>query len=318
MLKGVNPSKYFTRIPNCITKSSLTLEEIGLYCTMQAVASESWEYSDVGMARLCNVGVDKIRKARKGLIDKGFLQYSADKNGKGQYSSDLQLVIPHMQGKSSNKAVRLGKTDSEKPTRENRLGKTNSEKLTQENRLGETNSEKPTRLDHDGFTEAENPQQYNTDTQDSKSQTEQGISVNQSIMTDGEIDGYNRLIEKNINLEDLLFLSRHSKEPSYQEERVREIYDLICHVVCFTQPTYRINKAEIPGTAVKSQFLKLTETHVKSVLNEIPFVRDRIQNINAYLITMLYNASIGATIHEEQDIMCEDETGMLWDSVTRY
>ena len=72
--------------------------------------------------------------------------------------------------------------------------------------------------------------------------------------------------------------------------KIDELVSLIVEVICSNKPTVRVNGEEIPQEVVKSQFLKLNESHIEYVLAALKKNNTNVRNIRSYLITTLYNA----------------------------
>ncbi len=78
----------------------------------------------------------------------------------------------------------------------------------------------------------------------------------------------------------------------HDRERFREMYELICDVICVKQESVRINNAYVSWEIVCSRFLKLKSTHLLYVLKCLKQTTTKIGNVRAYLLTALYNAPI--------------------------
>ncbi len=98
---------------------------------------------------------------------------------------------------------------------------------------------------------------------------------------------YRVLIRKNLEYDSFV---TYADKDNPDTELYKEIYELICDVVCINKQTVRINKQDYPYQVVKSQFLKLNNEHVEYVIERMKTNTADIKNIRAYLITALYNA----------------------------
>lgn len=69
-----------------LKEGKLNLKEKGLYIHICSLP-ENWNYSILGMSRICADGVDAIRSAQRKLVEKGFITISPQeiKNGYKQY-----------------------------------------------------------------------------------------------------------------------------------------------------------------------------------------------------------------------------------------
>lgn len=118
--------------------------------------------------------------------------------------------------------------------------------------------------------------------------------INQSIT---ETDGIDRIDFTRQNVrEKYELIVRENISYDYFSEKcpdIREIDELVAlmvEVICSNKPTIRVNGEEIPQEVVKSQFLKLNESHIEYVLAALKKNKSDVRNIRSYLITALYNA----------------------------
>lgn len=100
-----------------------------------------------------------------------------------------------------------------------------------------------------------------------------------------EIEAYRQLIRTNIEYDSFM----QSCDPAEVED-VREIYGLICEVVCVPRETIRIAGEDYPYEIVKAQYLKLDADDIRYVRHCMQQTTTKIRNIKAYLQTALYNA----------------------------
>ncbi|MBP1564078.1 MAG: hypothetical protein J6C38_10245 [Oscillospiraceae bacterium] len=119
--------------------------------------------------------------------------------------------------------------------------------------------------------------------------------INQSICETDGIDRidftrqnvrekYEQIVRENISYDYFL----ENKNTDIRE--IDELVSLIVEVICSNKPTVRANGEEIPQEVVKSQFLKLNESHIEYVLAALKKNNTNVRNIRSYLITALYNA----------------------------
>lgn len=119
--------------------------------------------------------------------------------------------------------------------------------------------------------------------------------INQSICETDGIDRidftrqnvrekYEQIVRENISYDYFL----ENKNTDIRE--IDELVSLIVDVICSNKPTVRANGEEIPQEVVKSQFLKLNESHIEYVLAALKKNNTNVRNIRSYLITTLYNA----------------------------
>lgn len=98
---------------------------------------------------------------------------------------------------------------------------------------------------------------------------------------------YIELVKSNIAYDSYM-----SDPTFWHKDLYEELFMTICDVVCVPRDTMRIGGRLYPYSIVQSQFLKLTNEHLEYVLGKMEQNTSEIKNINAYLVTALYNASI--------------------------
>lgn len=99
------------------------------------------------------------------------------------------------------------------------------------------------------------------------------------------IEQYRRIIKNNIEY-DLLREKLSIGECDYLDE----ILELMVETICVNCEKIRIESKEIPYQLVKARLLKINCMHVEYVINCLQQTTNKIRNIKAYLLTMLYNA----------------------------
>jgi DNA-binding Lrp family transcriptional regulator len=101
-----------------------------------------------------------------------------------------------------------------------------------------------------------------------------------------EIAAYREVIKENIDYENLMA----SQSSEAEKQRIDEIYEIICDVVCSKKGTIRVGGEDKPLEVVKSVFLKLTSEHIEYVTECLDKTYTDIGNIRSYLITALYRS----------------------------
>lgn len=76
---------------------------------------------------------------------------------------------------------------------------------------------------------------------------------------------------------------------SYDRDMIDEIYELIIDTVCSHKKTIRIAGDYKPVSIVKSQFMKLDNTHIQFVLDGLKENTTQVRCIKQYLLAALYN-----------------------------
>ena len=242
---------------------NLSLTERGLLATMHSLPDE-WEFTIAGMGKILPDGEGRIKSSLDGLVKKGYVTKSQIKTTRGRFGRNVIEI-------------------NEKPL---------DEKPPAENSPTENPSaDKPP---------AENRRQYNN-----KKYKNKECSTNQSITLscDGAMDGsedtdnYRDMVAENIHLDWLLEAASQHNE---QEVRmVREVYSVICDMVCYPREKVEIKGVTYPWQVVKAQFLKLRYQHIADILNRIVDADLGIRNMSAYLISTLYTQSLVGTLEAE-------------------
>ena len=82
----------------------------------------------------------------------------------------------------------------------------------------------------------------------------------------------------------------HRNRPYGSQEELDNIVSIMLDCVCSNAEKIRVNGSEQYTSVIRSQFLKLNNEHIQYVLECINKCDSAVQNIRAYLITVLYNA----------------------------
>ena len=255
----VNKNRSYTVMANFnLRDKRLSLKAVGLLSKMLSF-NDGWKFSTRGLSAICKEGPDAILSALRELEKTGYLVRHQERNANGKMGSmvfeiyeEPQEVLP----------------DTEKPHTENPDTVNPA-------------TEQP-------YTD--NPAQRNTE-QVITQEENTNLSNYQSINLDG-MDGmdmrsrYEELIRDNLELD---ILAQNSR---LDMDRINEMVEIMLDVVCSTKPTIRINGEDMPQQVVKSRFLKLNSSHIEYILDAMRDCPSDIRNIRAYMITVLYNASL--------------------------
>jgi len=112
------------------------------------------------------------------------------------------------------------------------------------------------------------------------------LPTNHNNIEDGlvELNNYREIIKSNISFNDLeISLS----ESNYQQ--ATEILELMAEVCALNTQPLKINGNLIPAEVVKSRFLKIDHWDIRYILEYLDGQTDKIKNIRAYLISVLFN-----------------------------
>ena len=111
---------------------------------------------------------------------------------------------------------------------------------------------------------------------------------------EGSTEECRKTIAENIKLDWLLDAAGQRNEDEVRI--VREVYEVICDMVCYPRKDVEIKGTKYPWSAVRERFLKLEYDHVASVLNRIMDASLNIKNMSAYLISTLHAESMTGTL----------------------
>lgn len=255
----VNKTRGYTVMANFhLRDKNLSLKAVGLLSKMLSF-NDGWKFSTRGLASICKEGPDAIRSALRELESCGYLVRHRQRDAKGRMSNTVFEIYEEPQPVSP----RTENPHMENPDMDN------------------PDMDKP----HKDI-----PAQRNTE-QEITQEEKTNLSNYQSINLDG-MDGidmrsrYEELIRDNLELD---ILAQNSR---LDMDRISEMVEIMLDVVCSTKPTIRINGEDMPQQVVKSRFLKLNSSHIEYILDAMRDCPSDIRNIRAYMLTVLYNASL--------------------------
>ena len=212
----------FTMISNNVLRDKeLSMKDRGVLCTICSLP-DGWEFSIAGLSAIVPDGVDAIRASIVNLEKLGYMERTKARGKDGKYISEIEVF-----------------------TEKRAMLDLPSWKI----RHGKTNTDNPSRVNHDGKTVTDNPTEYNTDNIKQNNKTDDIKSIYQSDENpglDGQTDiiAYQELIADNIKLDWLLDVaSRHNAD---EVQMVREIYEVICDMVCYPRKKVEIKAVSYP------------------------------------------------------------------------
>lgn len=271
----VEKTKNFTVMSNHhLRNKKLSNKAKGLLSVMLSLP-DNWDYTQKGLTRFCKDGEDSIATALKELEKEGYLTRQRIRLSNGRLGS-VEYAIHELPKKpvSDDKPSARGKPEQDFP--EQVIPKQNSpiqEKQAQQNK-----------------------EERNT----YKSNINQS-NINQSHDATDMIDeasDYRKIIKKNINYSDLV--------NRYDVDRVDEIVEIMVDTVISKKPVCRIEGCDISRKLVRDRFLKIDSTHMDYIFSSLSATTKQINNIKAYLLTVLYNAPTTKEHFLRADINCED------------
>ena len=118
------------------------------------------------------------------------------------------------------------------------------------------------------------------------------------IDTIGNTDAYIQQIKKNLDYDFYM-----TNDVAYMDkDLLKELFVIICDVVCTKSETIKISGYVYPCDYVRSKFLQLTSNHVMYVMDCIKNTTTKIANIKAYLLVALFNAPSTIDHYYQQEI----------------
>ena len=261
--------------------TGLSLAERGLLATMHSLPDD-WNFTIKGMESILPDGEEKIRKALNGLISRGYVQKEQDKSARGRFGQNSICIYE----KPMRKEPLLEKPVTENPVTEN---------LVAENPI----TENPLSVK----SVAENPlpdieaQYRNKELNNKEFNNESSINPSDG---EGSTEECRKTIAENIKLDWLLDAAGQRNEDEVR--MVREVYEVICDMVCYPRKDVEIKGTRYPWSVVRERFLKLEYDHVASVLNRIMDADLNIKNMSAYLISTLHAESMTGTLEIQSGI----------------
>ena len=118
------------------------------------------------------------------------------------------------------------------------------------------------------------------------------------IDTIGNTDAYIQQIKKNLDYDFYM-----TNDVEYMDkDLLKELFVIICDVVCTKSETIKISGYVYPCDYVRSKFLQLTSNHVMYVMDCIKNTTTKIANIKAYLLVALFNSISTIDHYYQQEI----------------
>ena len=212
--------------------TSLSLAERGLLATMHSLPDD-WDFTVKGMERILPDGEARIKKALNGLIAKGYVRREQDKTEHGRFGNNLICIHekPLVEKPPAEKPL-TEKPPAEKPLTE----KPPTEKPPAE----ESSADSPL---------AERQAQYSNKELNNKEFNNES-SINPSD-GEGSTEECRKTIAENIKLDWLLDAAGQRNED--EVHMVREVYEVICDMVCYPRKDVEIKGTKYPWSAVRER-----------------------------------------------------------------
>jgi len=104
------------------------------------------------------------------------------------------------------------------------------------------------------------------------------------------------------------------EERAEEKETIDLMLNLMTEVIK-NKTDRRINQSRIPFERLKEQLLTLKKKHIDYVLLVLSENKNKISNLRAYLLSLLYNASVnilGMKKHQEPDTTDYSKDQQIW------
>ena len=155
-------------------------------------------------------------------------------------------------------------------------------------------SESGDNIYHDSLNEKNIPYNKTDETIPSESdQSNQSNKRNEMNDYSKNRDYYSNLVREKIEYEWFLksydLPKNDSGRPFGSIKDLDSIVNIIVDCICSSQKTIRVNGSNVPTEVVRSYFLSLNNDNIQNILNNLRDHAVDVNNIRAYITTMLYN-----------------------------
>jgi len=222
-----------------------------------------------------------------------------ERKKQGQGKPALIYIKNFVKNLKENEEAAEVKT-SEKPKSENLSAKTQDFRKTEVKTSENQNSRLPKNQSQD-FRKSEcNKTNYNDNYINNNIYNNQSINQSNNInipdekpidvmdtIDSADVTAYAELIKENIEYDTYTEIYKNDNAAL---ELYKELYSIICDIVCVKRNSVRIGRQEYPYELVKARFLELNGSHLEYVVECIKNIKGSIGNIKAYLLTTLYNS----------------------------
>lgn len=255
----------FSMVSNVImTDSSISLRAKGLYSVIQSALDKEQfgrvTYKSDLMKNWCSDGRDAFNTAWKELINTGYLKVHKQKDDKGLFVYEYELLDEPVQEKNDHSHPDTGlphvdgphmdKPDVDEPDMDNPLlNKYLKNQISQKNNINQSNIELKKSIDQ----------------------------IDDSIISQ---------IKKQIDYPKLI-----SDNP-YDKDRINEIVDLMADVYTTNKKTIHCTRENRNAETVKARYKEIDNSCIQYVLDSFRKQTSEISNMKNYLITSLYNAPV--------------------------
>lgn len=266
VFKNKTQGQYVNVFRDILTNNALSLRDRGMVVTLLSLP-DNWDFSVAGLSKIIPDGKSAIRASLANLEELGYLSREQERMERGKFGKNVieihETPVAPQSGFRQTEKRSAGKPQTDNPLPENRTQYINNKSIN--------------------------------------NKVNKNLSINHQDTDEGtkDVTELRNLIAENIKLE--VFYETAGDNTS-ERERIREIYDTICDMVCFEREKVTIKGTVYPWQVVKSQFLKLKPVHIANVLGRLIDNNLEIKNMEAYLISTLYAESLSGVLKEQADL----------------
>ena len=280
--------KNYTVVTNDILRDKRLTDSATILLIRMLSLPEEWDYTQAGLSITFGTGAKAVASAIKVLEETGYLLRTQTRSEGGRYSKSEYLVFEKSKTLEEIEEIQQKKVQIKQPKQKKQ---SKQETVKQKQNKNQKSDIQKSDIQNKYIQNTYNYQSINKPYK-SMDRTKKEIDVIDKI---NEYNTYKEIIKENIGYEVLIAdyynPKTKIKKINNDKDKIDEILEIITMTVCSTKPYIKISNEEIPKELVKNKFLKLEMGHIEYVLNCFNKTTSKINNINAYLLTSLYNSS---------------------------
>ncbi len=314
-------NKNFTVMSNHhLRNKNLSLKAKGLLSIMLSLP-EDWDYTQKGLAAICNDGLSSIRSALKELEDERYLITNRTRDDKGLLRGTEYIIYEYPHDVSSD--IDNSIDEKEEITEGSESVDLPTFQPICENRILDENEEDEPICD---FPILDNPR-LEKPILDYRMQLNKDILniniINKDYNKDCDINNNHHITSNHIRdhdkgdeliredrirdevkeqIEYELFLKDDPIRPREREierDMAKEIYEIMVEYLLCKQPYIKISGRDIKLTELQSRLRSLTYEHIDYVIKSIKSTSKPVRNMKQYILASLYNAAVTYNCHAE-------------------
>ena len=314
-------NKNFTVMSNHhLRNKNLSLKAKGLLSIMLSLP-EDWDYTQKGLAAICNDGLSSIRSALKELEDERYLITNRTRDDKGLLRGTEYIIYeyPHEENLDIDNIFKENIDEKKEETECSESVDLPTFQPICENRILDENEKKDEPICD--FPILDNPR-LEKPILDNRIQSNKDIlniniinkdcDINNNHITSNHIrdqdKGDDLIREDRIRdevkeqIEYDLFLKDDPIRPREREterDMAKEIYEIMVEFLMCRQPYIKISGRDIKLTELQARLRSLTYEHIDYVIKSIKSTSKPVRNMKQYILASLYNAAVTYNCHAE-------------------